>query len=721
MRCWLFWSISFLVNFGHTYSQEILADTSEVIRLVEAAHRKEIKNSLEQDSLLDLAIKKSSVIERNDYVVRIYQHRSFLKHAQNDIRSALIFGRKAVNVAMQDGIQKEDILRNAVTNLAYCYLDANKFDSCHYWIDYGKKLCMDVDNFNLSILTTLEAVATIQVGKTDAAMKLFEEAKTVAGLTPSLHDDVMAVFNLTSALQTTQKGGWEKSVEMLTAFRPIVEKQSLDIPKFRPYQPITFYYRNAKTSLYLLLGINAMCLFDYDNACNYYQRVIQEYKSKQNRGRSYVMFDLATLELMRDSIKTASVIYDSALHLMQMDFGKNEIPFQSFYFLRGWFAERDKKYNGAIQNYKQAIRVADTYFPILSMPALLRSFVRSGDMIRADSLVQAVKFNDQAHPVELFWQILFKKEQSDYYRKKGNNLLATQALLKHYQVKDSLLNKARYQAVKEVETRFKIKEKDTEILLANREKELSAVELSRKKEEMGILAVGFVALVILSVTLLRIYLGKKQQAKILADRNNRIELLIRELHHRVKNNMQTISSLLSLQSYRTADESAKIALREGQARVDAMSLIHQKLYLEEDLRVVNMEEYVNTLVKMLAHSYGFDPQIVKSEIATKGKSLDVDVAIPLGLIINELIVNSFKYAFESIEHPELRVILKQTDSNQVELVVSDNGVGLSRDQGSKEAGTSFGLKLVQTLSKQLGGTFTLQNKEGVVFQLVVPV
>lgn len=288
----------------------------------------------------------------------------------------------------------------------------------------------------------------------------------------------------------------------------------------------------------------------------------------------------------------------------------------------------------------------------------------------------------------------------------------------YLKVSDSLVNDDVKNRLVQLQAEFDVERKEAQLQFEKQQNELKNLQLAQSENKRIVLIVALVITVGLVLALWYHARTRRKAALVLAKKNERIELLIRELHHRVKNNMQTISSLLGLQSFRITDDVARTALREGQTRVEAMSLIHQKLYLDDQLRDVDMEEYLGALSQTLSQSYGYDTSTIRNRVSLPNKKLDVDIAIPLGLIINELIINAFKHAFTTVENPELQVILKQRNDQLVELTVRDNGQGLP-DTSLIEKSKSFGLKLVNTLSRQLNGTLTVVNEGGAVFTLVI--
>jgi two-component sensor histidine kinase len=702
--------------FSFAYGQsEKTADTTQIVEWVYEAFRANRFNIPGQDSLLLMAAEKSRDMGRHDYVSRIFHTLSFLKQQQSQFLLARQFALEALRAGEKIKGYNPSYL-DAMVNAAQCYYYLNQIDSCQYLRQRALRIAREHhDEFNMSVLFTMEAFL-YESGIPDEAREreLYDSAILLASRTPSLHDDVFASFNKATFVQARGGSGWGESLELLTAFQDKVDDPSLIQRPVEPYRRSPLFYRNTKNTLNMMLAIIYLNLSDLDNARYYMVVTVDNYKKDKNPYLSYVMSDLAMIESIRGDNVRASQLYDSVKLLVHQITRTDAIPYPSFYYMAGWVAEQEKEYEVAIQKYTQSSRVAEFYFPPVALPALLRVMLVSGKITWADSLVKALQASD--YRTNPFFQIPYLKELSRYYETKGDPIKAMQTRLRHFELKDSLTQAARYYAMKEVETRFKTKEKEKELALSRREQEQQRAELNQKKRETFYLAGGMAILVFLSVALYSNYRTKNRQARELAQKNHQIEVLIKELHHRVKNNMQTISSLLGLQSYRVTDEQAKSALREGQTRVEAMALIHQKLYLDSDLRAVDMEQYLKALIATLAQSYGYDPAIVRSDITLPDKNLDVDVAIPLGLIINELIINAFKYAFDQVRDPQLNVVLRKNESSQLELVVRDNGSGLP--EGLKPAGTSFGLRLVQTLTRQLNASLMTRNEDGAVFQIV---
>jgi len=197
------------------------------------------------------------------------------------------------------------------------------------------------------------------------------------------------------------------------------------------------------------------------------------------------------------------------------------------------------------------------------------------------------------------------------------------------------------------------------------------------------------------------------------------EVLLKEIHHRVKNNLQVISSLLDLQASNISDQHTVSMFRDSQNRVNSMGLIHERLYQAEDLARIDFADYLKELTANLRYSYVRDGMEVQIDTVADSIYLDVDTSIPCGLIINELVSNSLKYAFPERKNGLIRIELNKITDSQLELLVRDNGIGLPEDIDLRKT-TSLGLKLVHTLTRQLRGKIDVEGQGGAQFKIRFP-
>src|SRR5688572_9835006 len=193
-------------------------------------------------------------------------------------------------------------------------------------------------------------------------------------------------------------------------------------------------------------------------------------------------------------------------------------------------------------------------------------------------------------------------------------------------------------------------------------------------------------------------------------------LLLREIHHRVKNNLQIIISLFNLQSHYINDKKAFEALKEGQDRIKSMALIHERFYQNDGLSRIDFDDYIHRLVENLFMSFNVLPERITTTIQAEKISLDIDTAVPCGLIINELVSNTLKHAFGENEKGELHITFRLTSENKLELVISDNGKGVPDDFEFEEV-DSLGMQLISALTSQLDGKMTLKRGKGTTFVL----
>jgi len=207
--------------------------------------------------------------------------------------------------------------------------------------------------------------------------------------------------------------------------------------------------------------------------------------------------------------------------------------------------------------------------------------------------------------------------------------------------------------------------------------------------------------------------SKKDKMRI-EDSLREKEVLLREVHHRVKNNMQVISSLLALQSVNIKDENILEIFRESRGRIKTMAMVHEKLYGSEDLSKVDFSKYIDSLAQYLFQSFGIDSEKIILKKDVEKIFLDINTAIPLGLLLNELISNSLKHGFPDKKKGKIRISVVRMDDARLKLVVSDNGVGIKNKIGMNKPG-SFGLQLVKMLTEQLHGDMKVESNEETSF------
>ena len=198
------------------------------------------------------------------------------------------------------------------------------------------------------------------------------------------------------------------------------------------------------------------------------------------------------------------------------------------------------------------------------------------------------------------------------------------------------------------------------------------------------------------------------------------DLLLSEIHHRVKNNLQIIDSLLGMQSDSAMNDAAIAILKESQNRVKSMAMIHQILYESTDFSRVDFSAVTESLVSNLSASYALDTSSIHTTIDADRVLLPINISIPLGLILNELCTNAMKYAFAQNHHGNIDIGLKYVNNQQLQVIVSDDGAGLP-DELDIDNASSLGLQLVKLLSEQISAELTIRRKNPTRFSLIIPI
>jgi two-component sensor histidine kinase len=313
--------------------------------------------------------------------------------------------------------------------------------------------------------------------------------------------------------------------------------------------------------------------------------------------------------------------------------------------------------------------------------------------------------------------------------------------LESNRLNDSLSMETKSRQIKELEVQFETEKKENTIAAKNKDIQLlkkqsqlqeSMIEKNRLLRNFMIAAAGLLLLILALVY--RGYIIKKKNNRVLSEQRAQIndqnialqtmvreqeklirekEWLLKEIHHRVKNNLQTVMSLLNSQTAFIDNQPALTAIHDSQHRVHAMALIHQKLYGSANVSSIDMSIYIRELVSYLADSFDAGQRIC-FELDTKPIEMDVSQAVPLGLILNEAITNSIKYAFPDGRNGVISISLSNTSADQYLLSISDNGIGIPAN--FKKAG-SLGMSLIRGLSEDLDGSVSIENNNGTIIKV----
>lgn len=326
-------------------------------------------------------------------------------------------------------------------------------------------------------------------------------------------------------------------------------------------------------------------------------------------------------------------------------------------------------------------------------------------------------------------KITFYKQKSAFYKKRKQmdsaNFWLNETFKTHNEIEE--FNKAR--VIKTNELILEINKKDKEIEAFKIEVKNNEL-LQKNKQQKRLFVFLFILSILLLISIYGVYRIKKDK-KILLSKNTEIqnknkeiekaliekEILLKEVHHRVKNNLQIISGLLELQNIKVDDQEIKIALEEGKNRIQSVALIHKMMYQSDAISKIEMQEYLEELVAMLKVSYENPQKPIDIIINVEKISIDIAKAVPISLIINEATCNVYKHAFTTETERRLEVVLKQTSSNnELILEIKDNGRGLPKNY-SLENSKTIGFDLIKGLTRQLKGNLVVKNSNGLTIQI----
>jgi two-component sensor histidine kinase len=313
----------------------------------------------------------------------------------------------------------------------------------------------------------------------------------------------------------------------------------------------------------------------------------------------------------------------------------------------------------------------------------------------------------------------------------GNYFAAIKSLQLSKKMNDSIFNVTKAKQITEMQTRYETDKKEQSIKTLQSQAQSQLIMLQKASLQKKITIAGIVMLFIIAALTYYAYRQKQKSNTQLQEKQKEInqqntelqqlvtdkdglltekDWLLKEVHHRVKNNLQIVMSLLSTQSAYLKNTAALAAIRESQNRVQAISLIHQRLYKANNVASIDMPAYIGELVNYLRDSFDTDRKQIRFEQVIESVQMDIAQAIPVGLILNEAVTNAIKYAFPAAGG-EIYVAMQLLVDEGVLLTIADTGKGLPEDFDVSSA-NSLGMEMMKALSKQLGGSFAIKVRQG---------
>ena len=306
---------------------------------------------------------------------------------------------------------------------------------------------------------------------------------------------------------------------------------------------------------------------------------------------------------------------------------------------------------------------------------------------------------------------------ADSYAECGDFQLAFDAHKDYFEFYDTLRTESKQKNVEEIHAKYKKEIKEAENASLKKENDLQLSTIQNQRLSLAAGLGGFCLLGYISFTFFQRGKERKKHIEILSEKNTSIQLLHQELDHRVKNNMTLVANLMKMQIGKLKSAEAKQALIESEGRLGVISLVHQKLSIEKESKQISLKEYITQLSVNLINTFPVLHQIPEINLNLKDIKIRNDKAVWIGLIINELITNSLKYAFEDHNNPVITIQMGMNEEGKLKLHYRDNGnMKFKFDQFNKTR--SLGLDLMKTLTQQLKGSIAFEYEKGASFQFL---
>lgn len=553
---------------------------------------------------------------------------------------------------------------------------------------------------NLGIINYYKAIYNVALSYHDRSLELMEEIGDRKGMAGS-HNNKGAVY--------TQQGDYKLAIEEYINSLHIMEEIGDKEGMGKSFNNIGL--------VYYLQG-------NYDEAKKYYGKALEIFKERGDKTR------------ISDILNNMGIIaYEEGEYDVSLDFhmksletrdktGNHRGQATSYTNIGDVYAAQEA-FSKALEFQKKAFDIQEELGDKKGMLSSMKGMGTVYSLTGRDD--EALKYMEEV--LRISTEIGAKREVRDAYNdisnlymKMGNYEEALKYKSHYAQMKDTLFSEKTNEIATALETKFENEKKAKEIEILKQENQIQELELGRNRILIISSIIGLILALISVVIFARINREKRKAMQLLQLQNDDIkrqkevkEVLLKEIHHRVKNNLQVINSLIRLQCAYTDDKVALELFDECQNRIISMALIHEKMYEAHDLSNINIKEYVSELSQNLLRSYRLN-QRINLDVNVSLEHLSLDTLIPLGLLLNELISNSLKHAFEGLEEGTIKIELDKDENDMFVLNIGDNGIGLTKDFSFNSAHT-LGMELVVTLSEQLDGKIERVGETGSYFRI----
>ena len=583
-------------------------------------------------------------------------------------------------------------------------------DSCISWMKNNFK------NASFAHAVGLQTLKRAQLNNTaDSTLAQIHQELSNWHAYNGLFSPDSAVYHTSKALEYYKKGTDKKKIantyDILS--RNYSKARELEKSQEALFKAIALYEEldddNGLGSAYRTLGELYRVMKDYHKSIEYTNKAIPLLEKTKN----YVLLGMAQFNLIISygELGEFENAYEAADYCLKV--AREKVPEEGFipvkaYSYRGEVYVRAKNYEKALNDYIKSWELCiaiigeercATYRTEIGQVYLLqKEYIKALDHLSAG--VKAYEKKGQTTIIQQY------KDLSECYAYLGD-------------FKNAMIyqEKASVNALKVLEDKIANLESEAVIKYETGKKDEAIANQEALLKQKGRIQTLFIViaslLAVLLITLLYFFNKNKKATQLIQKKNSENELLLKEIHHRVKNNLELVKSLISLQSAELEDSATKDAMIASQNRVQSMGIIHQKLYQGDNLGSIDMKDYFINLSDGILDTFNAENKI-KIECAMDQLELDVDTAVPIGLIVNELLTNALKYAFPEHSKGKIEIRLSKPTPETLTLKVSDNGIGKSSETSPK--GTGFGSQLIKLLTLQLNGVMEEHHNSGTSVQ-----
>ncbi|WP_298539583.1 histidine kinase dimerization/phosphoacceptor domain -containing protein [uncultured Aquimarina sp.] len=581
---------------------------------------------------------------------------------------------------------------------------------------------LEDENFIFDCYTDIAAYSVV-LRKHDSATYYFDKAKLIL---PKLNDqESIASFYSNLGMFNAEKGDFDSAIKHYVKALEIYEKLN-DV--------------FALANIYNNIAVLSWHTSEKEKVIDYVKKSLKYSREIGNEGLICTnLYNLGGCYLELNKTKEATKFLNKALvyaNKLHLDYIKADI-----YNNLGVISVLEKKdYPTAIVYNKTALKiyekVSDDKRYIATLQSLSKNYLNKGDYEKSKMIIDsALVLSSEKKIIEEKPGLYKLLSRIDSIR--GDYLSSLINHKKSIKILDSLEKAKSRDEIKELQVKFETSEKEKEITSLNSENKIKELQITRQRYQNYILWAILAMSVIAIGSIFFQYRVKKRNNKLLSIKNEEIEeknqilidksaqlqkalgekeVLLKEVHHRVKNNLQLVTSILNLQADRLNDKKIEAFVARSQSRITSMALVHQILYSNDKIEQIDFHKYLLKLVKAGYDSFDFNDQKIKYSIDAEEFYFHIDTAIPLGIIVNELVHNSFKYAFGGKKTGVLAIkVYKELE--KIAILIEDDGIGISKKDTNKES-SSYGLKLVELLVRQVNGEMIVSQNNGTSIKIL---